>query len=194
MDWRTPPTLRPLERIGALGKSADRHVEPPKLCDERVNGYHVRFFDATANTLWYFDFEMRLNRLSEVILDCPAKSDTWEISNVRQCKHCPWKKSTNPDTDIPNGYCRKMHKDLHRTIAKPGELNLNPRLMACHESPIGRERICVGWAHNQLTIGNNIGLRWRALSDPRFKDLQIVGPQHWRFEDTLPTTNVVQED
>lgn len=108
---------------------------------------------------------------------------------MKQCHACPWKKSTNADTDIPNGYDRQAHRRLQRTIAKPAELNLNVRVMACHESPVGAERPCVGWLHHQLTIGNNIGLRFRVFikRDPelRFDSLELDGEQHETFEATL---------
>lgn len=109
-----------------------------------------------------------------------------EMLRTRQCKKCPWKKSVNP-RDIPNGYCEIKHKNLDSTIAKPGDLNLGSiRMMACHESSRpGGEYPCVGWVINQLGPGNNIALRLLAR-DGRFKDLRTVGPQHERFEDTLP--------
>lgn len=104
----------------------------------------------------------------------------------KQCAKCPWKKSTNP-RGIPNGYCEIRHRNLAGTIARPGELNLGPiPMMACHESPVGEERVCVGWVVNQLGVGNNIGLRLRAVRTGEFDGMRTVGPQHERFEDTLP--------
>lgn len=107
---------------------------------------------------------------------------------MKQCKACPWKKSTVPDQDIPGGYCETKHRALDGTIAEPGSLESigKPmRVFACHESQPGRERACVGWVANQLGPGNNIQLRLAAL-DGRYKDLQLDGPQHERFQDTLP--------
>jgi uncharacterized protein DUF6283 len=98
----------------------------------------------------------------------------------RQCAKCPWKVSTDPH-NIPNGY------RLACTIAKPGDLRVGGlRVMACHEAPVGRELPCVGWLHNQLGPGNNIALRLAALSGRINANVQTVGPQHERFEDTLP--------
>jgi hypothetical protein len=109
----------------------------------------------------------------------------------KQCKACPWKKSTVPERDIPGGYCPKLHAGLKSTIA-PGvneqlvSLGRENRAMACHESyGNGSEYPCVGWLVHQLGPGNNIGLRLAAL-DGRFEGLQTDGPQHERFEDTLP--------
>ena len=104
----------------------------------------------------------------------------------RQCKKCPWKPSTNP-YDIPNGYDAERHRALDRTISgEPmltgGELHI----MACHETSRGREKPCVGWLHNQLGVGNNLGLRLRVLTGQIDTNFEIVGPQHARFEDTLP--------
>lgn len=110
----------------------------------------------------------------------------------KQCKACPWKKSTRPDKDIPGGYCENMHSDLASTIATPGEYRPmgSMAMMACHETPVGKEQPCVGWTLHQLGIGGNLGLRMRVFSDPKFREqvgaMQLDGPQHERFEDTLP--------
>lgn len=99
----------------------------------------------------------------------------------RQCKHCPWKKSTNP-FDIPNGYSPVDHAALKSTIAEPGQYSTGPlRIMACHET---HDLPCVGWLHNQIGEGNNIPLRIAAM-DGRFGKYKTVGPQHEHFEDTL---------
>lgn len=85
----------------------------------------------------------------------------------RQCAKCPWKVSVNPH-DIPNGYSEEQHRGLSRTIAEPGDIRGSTSMMACHETPVGAEKPCVGWLVHQLGPGNNIG------------------PQHECFEDTLP--------
>lgn len=107
---------------------------------------------------------------------------------MKQCKKCPWLKSTDPH-DIPNGYCEQKHAALKGTIAEPGDLRGllggTLRIFACHESKPGAERECVGWVSNQLGPGNNIALRFQAL-DGRYSNLQLVGPQHETFEQTLP--------
>lgn len=105
-----------------------------------------------------------------------------------QCKACPWKKGVKPLRDIPGGYREDKHKALSCTIAQPGALSLGGglRLMACHESTPGEERVCVGWAVQQMGEGNNLALRIAARQDERFHGLRTVGPQHDRFEDTLP--------
>ena len=109
--------------------------------------------------------------------------------SVRQCKKCPWRKDVDPN-DIPNGYCAKKHAALSDTIAEPGVLRGGPlRMMACHESKPGEERPCVGWLANQLGPGNNIALRMRALSGSIDADIELVGEQHERFEDTLPESD-----
>jgi len=108
---------------------------------------------------------------------------------VKQCAHCPWKKRTVPERDIPGGYSEEAHRALEGTIATPGAVgplsSPTMRIMACHESPPGAERECVGWVLNQLGPGNNLALRMRAR-DGRYKKFRTVGPQHERFEDTLP--------
>lgn len=108
-----------------------------------------------------------------------------------QCKACPWRVDCEPAKDIPGGYCEKKHANLKSTIAEPGRLQLDGvmRLMACHESPgEGSKRkpfVCVGWLANQLGPGNNLALRLRAMAG-EFPEFKLIGPQHARFEDTLP--------
>lgn len=108
----------------------------------------------------------------------------------KQCKACPWKKSTVPDRDIPNGYCVQRHHALRATIAEPGALRQGTtlRAMACHESPTGKERACVGWLAHQLGPGNNLLLRIQAL-DGRYGELVLDGEQHASFEDTVPNVS-----
>lgn len=102
-----------------------------------------------------------------------------------QCKACPWRVGVVPSRDIPGGYCAKKHRRLESTIAEPGVIvGGSLKVMACHESPIGKERECVGWLVNQLGPGNNIKLRLSAM-DGRYKNIRTVGPQHATLADTL---------
>ncbi len=105
----------------------------------------------------------------------------------KQCAKCPWKMSTNPH-DITNEYCEEQHAALENTIADPGSLrNLGGvRIMACHETPIGKELPCIGWMDNQLGEGNNIGLRMAVITGRIDGNFKTVGRQHRRLEDTLP--------
>jgi hypothetical protein len=105
----------------------------------------------------------------------------------KQCKKCPWKKGVNPH-EIPGEYCETKHEKLKGTIAPQGVLPLpgTPlRVMACHETKPGKELPCVGWLVNQHGVGNNIGLRI-AVFQGRSTWTSRLGPQHKRFEDTLP--------
>jgi hypothetical protein len=104
-----------------------------------------------------------------------------------QCKLCPWKVSTNP-REIPGGYCVKKHKNLKSTIAEPGAIRIGGelRMMACHETTKRRELPCVGWLIHQLGEGNNIGLRLAVFQKRVDANVETVGEQHARFEDTLP--------
>lgn len=110
--------------------------------------------------------------------------EKWKLKRVRQCAKCPWKVSTDPH-EIPGGYSETMHAGLAATIADPGSL-LGTPAMSCHEHPPGSEAHCVGWLMNQLGPGNNIALRLRAISCENIADVVLDGPQHSRFEDTLP--------
>lgn len=107
----------------------------------------------------------------------------------RQCAKCPWKKGTAP-RDIPGGYSEEQHRGLARTIAAPGVMRAADlrelRMMACHETPPGAELPCVGWLVHQLGRGNNLGLRLAVLMERVDANVETVGPQHERFEDTLP--------
>ncbi len=60
------------------------------------------------------------------------------------------------------------------------------RIMACHETPPGKELPCVGWLANQLGPGNNLALRLAVMTGRVDGNVQTVGEQHERFEDTLP--------
>lgn len=110
---------------------------------------------------------------------------TWKLKRVRQCDKCPWKVSTDPH-DIPNGYNVEKHRALADTIAEPGSLRDTGRAMSCHEHPVSDEAHCVGWLINQLGPGNNIALRLRVMSCENIGQVQLDGPQHMTFEDTLP--------
>lgn len=106
----------------------------------------------------------------------------------RQCKACPWKVGVDPRI-IPGEYREDKHRALCRTIAEPGKLDLAAdtlRLMACHETTRGRELPCVGWLVHQLGPGNNLALRLAVMQGRVGANVETVGPQYERFEDTLP--------
>lgn len=109
-----------------------------------------------------------------------------------QCKACPWKRSTVPARDIPT-YDEAKHRDLACTIAVPADAPAllvalargeSLRAMACHESPVGREELCVGWVMHQLGPGNNLMLRFIGL-DGRFDRYRTVGEQCESLEETI---------
>lgn len=106
-----------------------------------------------------------------------------KLPRTKQCSKCPWKVSTDPTT-IPNGYCQTKHANLEKTIAKG--IEINNRVMACHHSTGEDGMYCVGWLHNQLGDGNNIGIRIKMMECDNIRDLKVVGKQHPTFQDTLP--------
>lgn len=111
----------------------------------------------------------------------------WKLERTKQCGKCPWRKSTDPN-QIPDGYSVEKHEALEKTIASPGDLRQafcgGPKqVMACHETEAAH---CVGWLHHQLGPGNNIGLRIRMMTCTNARDVEVLGDQHERFEDTLP--------
>lgn len=109
-----------------------------------------------------------------------------KAKEVAQCKSCPWRVGCDPDKDIPN-YRRELHCNLDRTIRSGMEsMAGNRRIMACHLSKSEASIVCAGWLANQLGPGNNIGLRFDVMCG-RSPVPVVDGPQHERFEDTLPT-------
>lgn len=105
----------------------------------------------------------------------------------KQCAKCPWKVGVDPH-DIPGAYCEKKHEGLESTIARGPNLFGPLRMMACHETKVGKELPCVGWLVHQLGVGNNLALRLAVFQGAVDPNVQTVGPQHERFEDTLPPT------
>ncbi len=104
----------------------------------------------------------------------------------KQCAKCPWRVDVDP-TEIPNGYSCDLHAKLENTIAEPGAFRPSGlRMMACHETRVGKELPCVGWLVNQLGPGNNIGVRIAVMTGKIDGNVEEVGDQHERFEDTLP--------
>jgi hypothetical protein len=104
-----------------------------------------------------------------------------------QCPTCPWRVGTDPERDIPDGYCAEKHAALRGTIAEPGALpGSGPlRIMACHYSRVGSEVHCAGWLHHQLGVGNNLALRLEHARG-RAPTPRVRGEQHPTFDDTLP--------
>jgi hypothetical protein len=104
----------------------------------------------------------------------------------------PYRKLSTDPREIPHGYSAERHRALAGTIADAtGNLAAALgaealRVMACHEHPEGREAHCVGWLANQLGPGNNIALRMSVRDCDNIHRLRLDGPQHQRFEDTLP--------
>lgn len=108
---------------------------------------------------------------------------------IVQCKSCPWRTDCVPDKDIPNGYSVALHKNLAKTIQSGlGSLfggGDARHVMACHYSKPGEEFYCAGWLHNQIGPGNNLGVRLAVMTG-QMPMPEVNGPQHERFEDTLP--------
>lgn len=58
-------------------------------------------------------------------------------------------------------------------------------VMSCHYAQPGEQRHCIGWIHNQITIGNNVLMRMRMIFCENRDDLEIDGEQVDTFEETL---------
>lgn len=115
------------------------------------------------------------------------QSEKFKIPRIVQCAKCPWKVDTNPH-EIPDGYCEVKHTNLKETISQSplDFLRGSQKAMACHHSNGNDKMYCVGWLHNQLGVGNNIGLRIKMMNCENIGKLKLVGEQHEKFEDTLP--------
>ena len=107
----------------------------------------------------------------------------FSLKQTKQCKTCPWIVGNDP-FDIKN-YDPALHKGLECTISRDATLHPT-NAMACHCSKEGEEFECLGWLMNQLGPGNNIALRIKFLHCDNIKDVELIGEQHKRFEDTLP--------
>lgn len=108
------------------------------------------------------------------------------MSELVQCRSCPWRVDCEPLCDIPNGYSVELHESLRGTIAEPGVVCLSgyKRVMACHYSKVGEEIPCAGWLYHQLGEGNNIWLRIEVMRE-RMPLPKVTGRQHRTFDDTL---------
>jgi hypothetical protein len=97
------------------------------------------------------------------------------LRQTKQCANCPWK--VNSDTSKIPGYDRELHQQLSGTIAELGIIEIGDtlRMMACHNSTEGDDLECVGWLHNQLGTGNNIGLRMLMFGYSNAKDIKVFG-------------------
>ena len=109
-----------------------------------------------------------------------------KLKRTKQCAKCPWRVDADPH-DIPNGYTAEKHENLRGTICDPNDpvasLTGERRVMACHETA---DTHCIGWLHNQLGEGNNMGLRVAMFNCENLHKLEIVGEQHNNFDETLP--------
>ena len=137
----------------------------------------------------------------------------FKLPRLKQCEKCPWKKSTNP-LEIPDGYSIENHVNLKNTIAdlkkdclmtshqiSCGETTENlssfiasignlKHVMACHHTNGDDGMYCIGWLHNQLGVGNNIGLRVKMIQCENIKHIKLDGEQHETFEQTIPLIQV----
>lgn len=101
-----------------------------------------------------------------------------ELKTIKQCKGCPWKVSVDPPRDVPK-YAEGIY-DRMRASTRSGIESLSNRpyaAMACHNQRDGEQRPCAGWLHNQLGVGNNLGVRMRVAAG-KLPVPKVVGEQH----------------
>jgi hypothetical protein len=103
---------------------------------------------------------------------------------AKQCVTCPWK--VGADVSLIPNYVPAMHEKLTCTIADGPSIDTLRvlRAMACHYSTERENKPCVGWLHNQLGVGNNIGVRLAVMTG-RMPVPRVVGDQYETFEETL---------
>lgn len=121
----------------------------------------------------------------------------WQLKHPAQCPTCPWVKGHSL-SDIP-GYDRAQHLNLSNTISTSDvnaqvEALHNPsdeprRIMQCHYAAEGEPRYCIGWLHNQITIGNNLEMRVRVMHCTNLEQITLAGEQVDSFEQTLEDSN-----
>ena len=119
----------------------------------------------------------------------------WKLKRTKQCAKCPWRQDANP-WEIPGDYSLEQHQDLAVKIAEPGALEgINKPLpvMACHEHDSPEGVLCVGWLQHQLNEGNNSPLRIQFMTCQNADSLEVIGPQHPTFQDTLPKTPALSD-
>lgn len=103
----------------------------------------------------------------------------------RQCKKCPWKKSTGKN--IPNGFREDAAELLRRQTSSTSLRPCDPlEVQQCHETSDEAPLPCVGWLVHQLGVGQNFSLRLRVISGDVGANVSTVGPQHRRPEDVVP--------
>ena len=118
--------------------------------------------------------------------DPADKKTSDDVETVVQCRSCPWRVACVPDKDIPR-YDRELAKGLTRTIQSgiASMFQKERHVMACHYSKPGEEFACAGWLHNQIGVGNNLGVRIAVMTGHHPVPV-IDGDQHESYEDTLP--------
>ncbi len=89
------------------------------------------------------------------------------------CPTCPWRRDRDAST-IP-GFDLALAEGLAGTCGAPGqEVQLGRPMMACHGSPEGAERVCIGWARQ---VGWwHLGARVAALGDGPMAEAMRAGP------------------
>ena len=108
----------------------------------------------------------------------------WKLARTRQCDNCPWLKGSSTQS-IPN-YSESQHHNLRDTIATDTRIETGDlRVMSCHKSQEPNNAHCIGWLHNQLGVGNNIGLRLMAMRCQNINEIALAGDQVDLFDDTF---------
>lgn len=103
----------------------------------------------------------------------------------KQCRACPWRVDVKPSRDVPK-YGEGIYDRMRSTLRSGLEtLNGKPYIaMACHNQKDGAQLPCAGWLHNQLGVGNNIGVRLRVMAGTLPAPV-VFGAQH----ETVPASD-----
>jgi hypothetical protein len=111
----------------------------------------------------------------------------YKLPHNKQCSSCPFRVVTTV-SEIPN-YDPDQHESLRDITLEEGhetdytKLGEPSKVMACHHRPEG---LCIGWAANQIKIGN-VGFRLNIASGLHNESfpLKTVGKQVENFQQTF---------
>lgn len=104
-----------------------------------------------------------------------------KLPRVKQCKTCPWKKSTAMD-DIEEGFDMDHYESVRDDYDSSGMGRRSPsHIMCCHKHDDDDPAPCVGWIMNQ--VQGNMGLYIQILTMENADKLEVFGPQHANIRD-----------
>lgn len=119
----------------------------------------------------------------------------FSLTRTKQCAGCPWRKAIDPNT-IPCGFQPETWAKVAAAQPPPGQVpTTSTRVnMQCHDSPDHKPQHCIGWLENQLTVGNNVGVRLAMMGCQNITDIQTEGEQRQSFTEILTDALAMNPD